>query len=582
VTPALLAAAMLGVAAPALSAPVVERNVPVPMRDGVVLRANLLRPAGAGRFPTLVYRTPYGKDDAQRRYSLHHRAVERGYAVVLQDVRGRYESDGEFEPYRHDGRDGFDTIAWAAAQPWSNGDVGTFGLSYPGAVQWLAALESPPALKAMAPAMTYSTARNFFHSGGVFDLSWISWIWHNIAPDVRRRRNLPGPRTAQEAEESWKRVGEELRARLPLRDLPELRDVAPYYFDWIAHPAGDPWWDWAEVRGRYGRTTAAVLNLSGWYDEAYGPEGALTNFLGLLEARRGQCDPRAELVIGPWVHGIATIGSTRAGEREFGSAAAMSYDALVLDFMDRHVRGLKTPPPPRVRVFVMGENAWRKSEGWPIDGASERTLRLSAAKDGGPGGLVAAPGEVRPGSRSFLSDPRAPVTDSFAPATGAHDYRALAQRSDVAVFETEPLTEDLTVVGRIRAEIHVAVDAPDTDLWLKLHDVAPDGTAFNLMSPGLDLVRASYRDGGPERQLLQPGEPVRLRFDDLMTGNRFARGHRLRLVLTSAFHPHFSRNLHTGEDEAISSRSRPAKLDVLFDAEHASRLLLPVLQRGER
>jgi putative CocE/NonD family hydrolase len=234
--------------------------------------------------------------------------------------------------------------------------------------------------------------------------------------------------------------------------------------------------------------------------------------------------------------------------------------------MDRHLRGLKTPPPPRVRVFVMGENAWRKSEGWPIDGASERTLRLSAAKDGGPGGLVAAPGEVRPGSRSFLSDPRAPVTDSFAPATGAHDYRALAQRSDVAVFETEPLTGDLTVVGRIRAEI----------------DVAPDGTAFNLMSPGLDLLRASYRDGGPERQLLQPGEPVRLRFDDLMTGNRFARGHRLRLVLTSSFHPHFSRNLHTGEDEAVSSRSRPAKLDVLFDAEHASRLVLPVLEGGQR
>jgi putative CocE/NonD family hydrolase len=197
---ALFAATVLWVGASACAEPVVERNVAVPMRDGVVLRANLLRPSGAGRFPTLLYRTPYGKDEAQTRYSLHHRAVERGYAVVLQDVRGRYESEGEFEPYRHDGRDGFDTIAWAAAQRWSNGEVGTFGLSYPGAVQWLAALESPPALKAMVPAMTYSTARNFFHSGGVFDLSWISWIWHNIAPDVRRRRDLAGPRTAQEAE----------------------------------------------------------------------------------------------------------------------------------------------------------------------------------------------------------------------------------------------------------------------------------------------------------------------------------------------------------------------------------------------
>ncbi len=576
-TPMPLAAAVLSVAVSACAEPVVEHDVPVPMRDGVVLRANLLRPAGAFRFPTLVYRTPYGKDAAQKRYSLHHRAVERGYAVVLQDVRGRYESDGEFEPYRHEGRDGFDTIAWAAAQPWSNGEVGTFGLSYPGAVQWLAALESPPALKAMAPAMTYSTARNFFHSGGVFDLSWISWIWHNIAPDVRRRKDLAGPRTAREAEQSWEKIGDELRTRLPLQDLPELRAVAPYYFEWIAHPAGDPWWDWAEVRGRYGRTTAAVLNLSGWYDEAYGPEGALTNFLGLLEARRGQADPRAELVIGPWVHGIATIGSTRSGEREFGPAASLDYDALVLDFMDRHVRGVQTAPPPRVRVFVMGENTWRSGDGWPLAVAAERTLRLSARQGPGRDRLVPQAGEVIPGRRSFVSDAGAPVVDRYAPASGAHDYRALAERTDVAVFETEPLTEDLSVVGRIRAEIFVNVDAPDADLWLKLHDVAPDGTAFNLMSPGLDLVRASYREGGPERKLLTPGEPALLRFEDLMTGNRFARGHRLRVVLTPSFLPHFSRNLHTGEDEAVSARSRSARIEILFGADHPSRLVLPVL-----
>jgi len=573
----LLALNLLCLGVPAFGDPVVERNVPIPMRDGVVLRANVLRPAAAGRYPTLVYRTPYGKDDAQKRYTLHHRAVERGYAVVLQDVRGRYESDGEFEPYRHDGADGFDTIAWAAAQPWSNGEVGTFGLSYPGAVQWLAALESPPALKAMAPAMTYSTARNFFHSGGVFDLSWISWIWHNIAPDVRRRRSLAGPRTSEEAEQSWKRVGEEMRARLPLQDLPELREIAPYYFEWMAHPAGDPWWDWAEVRGRYSRTTAAVLNLSGWYDEAYGPEGAVTNFLGLLEARRGQPDPRAELVIGPWVHGIATIGNARSGERSFAAAAKMDYDTLVLDFMDRYLHGKKTEPPPRVRVFVMGEDAWRSGDGWPLNGSSERTLRLSAGQDNGPGRLIFGADVVVPGSRSFLSDPSAPVVDSYAPAPGAHDYRALALRPDVAVFETEPLTEDLTVLGRIRAEIYVGVDAPDTDLWLKLHDVAADGTAYNLMSPGLDLIRASYRDGGPERKLLEPGQPVLLRFEDLMTGNRFERGHRLRVVLTSSFLPHFSRNLNTGEDEAVSARARPARVTIHFDAERPSRIVLPVL-----
>ena len=167
------------------------------MRDGVRLRADILRPSD-GRFPTLVYRTPYGKHDALREYTTFTRAVERGYAVVVQDVRGRYASDGEFRPYENEGRDGYDTIEWAARQPWSNGRVGTFGLSYPGAVQWLAAVENPPHLEAMVPAMTFSTPQNFFYSGGIWDMSWFEWIWWNIAPDVRmksqRDSTTRGPR----------------------------------------------------------------------------------------------------------------------------------------------------------------------------------------------------------------------------------------------------------------------------------------------------------------------------------------------------------------------------------------------------
>src|SRR5262245_11830932 len=367
-----------------------------------------------------------------------------------------------------------------------------------------------------------------------------------------------------------------MRARLPLRGLPELGEVAPYYFEWMSHPSGDPWWDWAEVRGHYERTSAAVLNLSGWYDEAYGPEGALTNFLGLVASRQGK-DPRAELVIGPWVHGIATIGRTRAGEREFSEAAALDYDALVLDFMDRHLKRSAVPPPPRVRVFVMGENAGRSADGWPLAGTTEQVLQLSAGAGSGSGGLLPAGRELRPGTSYLLSDPLKPVLDNYAAAPGAHDYRALALRPDVAGFETEPLSDPLVVVGRVRAEIFVSVDAPDADLWVKLHDVAPDGTAFNLMSPGLDLMRASYRDGGPERKLLTPGEPVLLRFEDLMTGNRFDRGHRLRMVLTSSFLPHFSRNLNTGEDEAVSARSRAARITIHFDAQRPSRIVLPVM-----
>ncbi len=197
-----------------LDSPVVENDVAVPMRDGVVLRANVWRPAAGGPFPTLVYRTPYGKDNTEGWYTTHLRAVERGYAVVLQDVRGRYESDGEFFPYVNEGWDGFDTIEWAARQPWSDGSVGTFGLSYPGAVQWLAALEGPPHLEAMVPAMTFSSPRRFFYSNGVWDLSWLAWVHNSIAPDTRRRLGLSGPVTGDEAASEWPLVADRA-AELP-------------------------------------------------------------------------------------------------------------------------------------------------------------------------------------------------------------------------------------------------------------------------------------------------------------------------------------------------------------------------------
>src|SRR5256885_3103230 len=271
--------------------PITQKNVPVRMRDGVVLRADVLLPAAGGEFPVLIYRTPYGKENAPKEWTTFGKAVARGYAVVIQDVRGRYSSDGEFDPYKSEGRDGYDTIEWAATQPWSNGDVGTFGLSYPGAVQWLAAIESPPHLEAMAPAMTFSTPRNFFYSGGVFDMSWTDWIWCNIAPDERLRRGLAGPRTVEEARAAWARIRDPILRRLPLSALDEFRDVAPYLFTWLEHPAGDPWWDWAELRGRYGRVGAAVVDPSGWHHQAHGPAGALPHLLRPPAAPLGPPEP---------------------------------------------------------------------------------------------------------------------------------------------------------------------------------------------------------------------------------------------------------------------------------------------------
>jgi putative CocE/NonD family hydrolase len=424
----------------------VEQDVAVPMRDGVLLRADIYRPSGPGPFPVLVYRTPYGKHEAVTSYQTHVHAVERGYAVVLQDVRGRYASDGFFEPYRNEGADGYDTIEWAAAQPWSDGSVGTFGLSYPGAVQWLAAIESPPHLKAMAPAMTFSSPRNFFYMNGVFDLSWLPWIYLNIAPDARERLNLPGITSYAEASSTWQVDADDYQSFLPLAELPHLRDEAPYYFKWLAHPPEDSWWNWAEIRGRYPDTGAAVLNLSGWYDESY----------------------RSHLILGPWKHGVIETGAREVGDLDFGPEAGIDYDEVILRFFDQYLRGIDTGLASErpVRYFVMGANEWREAEYWPPEDAVTESLCLGGGADLETGSLVPCKESAASGSSKFVADPRDPVTDPFE-SFGPHDYSSLHSRSDVLTFDSEVLQSDVTIGGNAVARVFVSCDCRDFDLWVQ-------------------------------------------------------------------------------------------------------------------
>jgi len=563
------------------------KDVAVPMRDGVVLRADVWLPGATGRFPTLVYRTPYGKHLATKQTTFQH-AIERGYALVICDVRGRYASDGEFWPYQNEGRDGYDTIEWAAKQPWSTGEVGTFGLSYPGAVQWLAAVENPPHLKAMVPAMTFSTPRNFFYSGGVFDGSWLDWTWFNIAPDLRKKKNLPGPRTHQEAAAVWKTEHERMQNFLPLGELPDLKGVAPFYYEWMKHPPTDPWWDFAELRGKYAQTHAAVLNISGWYDEAYGPDGATTNFNGLLAARKAEQNPRTRTIIGPWTHGGQEEHSS--GAREFGPAAAIDYDELILRWMDRYVRGMDNGVGSEkpVRIFVMGTNVWRDEQEWPLKRAKEARYFL-----GSPPQLEPAPGQgyltigklgrkTDPGPFGFtlmVSDPTHPVSDPYT-EYGAHDYRMLADHQNAIAFDTEPLAEDTEVTGPIHAEIFVsAEDVSDFDLWVRVLDVAPDGTALNLMSPGLDVLRASYRRESLKPDLLKKDHVYKLKLDRMLMSNVFLTGHRIRVQISGAFFPHFARNLQTGKSEMISADTKLGHIRIHHGGRYQSSILLPVVSR---
>jgi uncharacterized protein len=570
--------------APAQQAPspvadfMMEKDVAVPMRDGVILRADVLRPRPTGAFPVLVYRTPYGKEPALREYSTFRHAVEDGYAVVVQDVRGRYASDGEFRPYENEGRDGFDTIEWAARQPWSNGEIGTFGLSYPGAVQWLAAVENPPHLKAMVPAMTFSSAQNFFYAGGLWDMSWIEWIWDNIAPDVRTKMNLPGPKTPDEAIAAWSEAGPKMFNTLPLNRLQELHGIAPYYYDWLTHPYDDPWWNWCDLRNKYGRVHAAVLNFSGWYDDNYGPEGATTNFAGLLRARAGTSDPQTHLLIGPWVHGVASTAKTKSGEREFGPTAAVDYDEIVLRWMDHYLRGaangVESEKP--VRYFVMGDDHWHDVDVWPPASTATSYYLVSSKPGESQGGLSSKPPTQKKSLGTFVSDPADPVVNPYS-VSGAHDYRRLADRQDLLTFDSAPLAHDTEVTGPIQAQIYLACDCRDTDLWVRLLDVAPDGTAFNLMSPGLDVLRASYRNQKKGRQLLAPHRVYELHLDNLITSNVFQKGHRIRVQISATFFPNFSRNLQSGELENSFAKMQKANISIYTDRRRPSRIILPVV-----
>ena len=572
VSPGLMAC--LGLAGPAVAA-TVEADVAIPMRDGVVLRGDVMRPAGAGPYPVLVYRTPYGKADAAREYTTFDRAVERGYAVVIVDVRGRYASAGEFAPYQNEAKDGYDTIEWAARQAWSNGRIGTFGLSYPGAVQWLAAVENPPHLVAMVPAMTFSSYRNFFYAGGTWDLSWLEWIWDNIAPDIRVKRNLPGPRTPAEAEAEWPVAGPRMQASVPLGALPELKGIASYYYEWLSHPPEDPWWNWADLTGKYGRTSAAVLNLSGWYDDNYGPEGATKNFRGLIAARHGRIE-RNELLIGPWVHGVQSTMTPKAGERTFAANAAIDYDKTVLDWMDHYIRGIDNGVGRRapVRYYVMGSDSWKESATWPP--AATPTSYFLSAGPAGQGGSLSTARAAGAAASSFTSDPAKPVINPYS-TSGAHDYRALTERTDLLTFDSAPLPADTEVTGPIDIEVYASCDCRDFDLWVRLYDVTPDGTAWNLMSPGVDVQRASYRQPGRGRQLLDPGAVVPIRLRGPVTSNVFHRGDRIRVQVSGSFFPSFSRNPQDGSWEATSATGQPASIHVLHDSKHASRVVLPIV-----
>ncbi len=560
----------------------VEHGVKVPMRDGTILRADIYRPQADGRYPVLLQRTPYNKSNGS---DFGYKGANAGFVVIIQDVRGRFTSQGEWYTFKHESDDGYDTIEWAAALPYSDGKVGMFGGSYVGATQMLAAIAHPPHLAGICPVVTASNYHsNWTYQGGAFE-QWFNESWTSgLAQDTLNRTiaastNALGgvwkvPLTSyplfNTAEESLK--------------LNSANVLAPYFLDWLAHPSYDEYWKKLSIEEHFSDIKVPGLTVAAWYDLFQG--GSLRNYAGIKEhggtdaARKGQ---HLLVVIG----GHAGIGR-KIGDVDFGPEAAKYVeDEVTLDWYSYLFKGASNRFSHQpVTLFVMGANQWRNEDAWPLERAQNTRYYLHSVKGAnssdGDGSLsTTMPQEEKPDQ--YVYDPAKPTPtvggplccDSDHLPPGPRDQRPVETRSDVLVYSTGPLSKDMEVTGPVSLEIYVSSSAVDTDFTGKLVDVWPNGFAQNLTE---GILRARYRDSQERPEPVTPGKPYKLTVDLWSTSNVFKQGHSLRLEVSSSNFPRFDRNLNTGEDTASDTHSVPATNTVLHDGNHLSALVIPVVR----
>ena len=573
-----------------------DYNVPILMRDGVTTYADVFRPQAEGKVPALLQRTPYDKSSPASRTGAMDaiRAASHGYAVVIQDVRGRYSSEGDFYTFFNEMNDGYDSVEWISSQSWCDGKVGMYGASYVGATQWLAAKSGAPSLAGIAPGVTASNYQEgWAWQGGAFELGFnLSWAMGSLTAanwgTLSRRYHFDDDDfnrllAAKDGLTEWFQY-------LPMSEMPQFKgERAPYYYDWLAHPEYDDYWKQVSIEESHADIAIPAYNFGGWYDIFMG--GTIRNYQRMRElgasdlARSGQ-----RLTIGPWIHGGSP--PSVSGEYNFGTrAAGAAIDLMgdVLRFYD-HVllgedNGFADDRP--VRLFVMGENAWRREDEWPLSRAVETAYYLHsegrANSLNGDGALsVETPGDQP--SDSYVYNPVNPVPtvggglccDPAFMANGAYDQRWVEGREDVLVYSTPPLAEDVEVTGPVSVTLFASSSAVDTDFTAKLVDVEPSGYARNLTD---GIIRARYRNPRQPAELIAPGDIIEYTIDLWATSNLFKKGHRIRVEISSSNFPRFDRNMNTGAPIGSDVEFQPALQTIYHTSEYPSRLTLPVVPR---
>jgi hypothetical protein len=561
----------------------VERNLECVTRDGTILRADAYHPAGGGRHPTLLNRTPYGKLE-QRYVNDAHTLARRGYTVVVQDQRGRYASDGEYRwMFRDrletfDAEDGFDAAEWAARLPWSNGKLGTWGHSNASWAAWMLAAARPPSLRA---SMTSGMAQNILTMNfGIFETGRrLEWAY-TMAADARRRAGEPfGPHTAADAVERWNSVE---RGKyvwwLPLGDIPptvfSTLDAQLQTF----HRAQNV--ELMRFGELHARIEVPMLLMTGWWDRLI---GTIDNYAGLIANGPEHLRSQHRLIVGPWIHDVTQF-TRRCGPLDFGPDAEWAYADMISRWYDFQLKGIDDGigSEAPIQLFILGENVWRGEHEWPL--ARSRRLELFLRSGGsantvrGDGLLSPSPPGIDEAPDRYVYDPRDPVMSLMrADAQAAPvDQSPHDHRRDILVYQTPPLEADLEVTGPITLRLWAASDGADTDWTAKLAVVFADGLCVNLT---YGIMRARYRRGFEAPTLLEPGKPELYEIKLNPTAIRFKAGQRIRLYVSSSDFPNFDRNHNTGRDYWSDTELRTANQTVFHAGDMRSCLVLPAIPR---
>ena len=558
-----------------------DNRVPIPMRDGVTLYADVYRPVEEGRYPVLVSSTPYSTERFPNAFDAAVYFAQRGYVYVYQDIRGRHESEGKWEPFVNDAQDGYDTVEWAARQPWSNGKVALQGGSYLGQNQWRAAQAAPPSLVTIFP-MVASTSiyRDWITLNGGWRLSF-NFGWGPVRQESRIMQN-PGPHTVPGLRAIHY---DQVQWHLPLNTMQQLVGRhARFYDDWLAHPDYDAYWKPLDAEAVFDKIAIPVHTLGGWFDIF--SQGTLHGYVGMSHQGATEKARRlSHIVIGPWGHGP----TQKTGALDFGPEANVDALTVQLRWYDYWLKGIDNglASEPPVKLFVMGRNEWVYEREYPLARTEYRPFYLSsggrANGERGDGRLVWEKPAGASTADRFRYDPDDPVPSvggnnccgTPTPA-GPQDQRPIEGRRDVLVYTSDFLPEEVEVTGPVKVVLYASSDAVDTDFVAKLVDVQPDGASYNMAE---GILRARYRDGLATPRLLTPGQTYRMEIDLVGTSVAFRKGHRIRVHVTSSHFPQFDRNPNTGAPFGTSDKVKVAEQTVFHDAERPSHILLPVIPR---